>query len=134
MAFTLPSFNLTVNIYSGGATLPAGGPRVVTTGNLQGGRMQYPVGTMQAVQTAPQSPANFFQHVLLLPRGTDIRTNISGGGVVYSDFVRLPIYETDGRVRWWCVMDMGDVAKGFPNEYRRAFISPLAWPLVFPIP
>jgi hypothetical protein len=59
---------------------------------------------------------------LLLPAGTDIRDfNCALAGYPY-DIVEVP----SGSGRWYAVGIVDDVAKGFPNEYRMAYITKIS--------
>jgi len=53
---------------------------------------------------------------LLLPAGTDIRDPYCGG---VGDLVEVP----EGTGRWYVVILVDDVGKGFDNEYRLAAIT-----------
>jgi hypothetical protein len=112
MAFTLPNFNLAVDIYQG----PWVGRvfRLSTVGNLSTGR---------ASRSSSLDDIGFpgilgTDRNLLLPAGTDIRDLACGLSYPY-DIVEVPA----GSGRWYAVGIVDDVAKGFANEYRMAFLS-----------
>jgi hypothetical protein len=68
---------------------------------------------------------------LLLPAGTDIRDWACWDGLAMDqpDVVEAP----RGTGRYYTVIQVDDVAKGFPNEYRVAFIAKGAyWPIPIP--
>jgi len=130
MAFTVPDFNLPVDIYTGpwiGKVL-----RLSTTGNLALGRRVQQFILDVAV---PQLEVSSMQLALLLPPGTDLRDKFQGG---QNDVIECPA----GSGRWYGLEAYDDVGKGFSNEYRIAVISKIGqavdgtlYPgLVWPIP
>lgn len=52
---------------------------------------------------------------LLLPAGTDVRDGSTGGE---ADIIEVPA----GSGRWYSVMSVDDMGKGFPNEHRFALL------------
>jgi len=109
MAFVLPTFNLTVNIWRFGNphTNP---PDVVTPGQLKAPAMNF----------APVFGGSVFsQHGqgLLLPPGTDIR-DLFQAPPNSSDMCEVPA----GSGRLYFVLWVEDVAKGFANEHRYAIL------------
>jgi len=59
---------------------------------------------------------------LLVPKLTDIRPpGLSSGTNVWGDLVEVPA----GSSRWYMVIQVDDVGKGFPNEHRFAYLLPL---------
>jgi hypothetical protein len=121
MAFSLPTFNLTVHINRLG-TGKGGGPDVVALANLAWGkRVSAPV----AVDEDFFGAVGAFL-VLLVPALTDVRDYSSSGG---PDFVEAPA----GSGRWYQAVYVDDIGKGFPNEHRAAvLIKSPPWP--HPIP
>lgn len=122
MAFSVPNFNLTVNIFSGSSG-GGGTPREVTVGNLSMGRRlvathENPVG----------GPLDVHTYVfLLLPAFTDVRDAYGISGE--ADIVEVPA--DSGRK--YGVFYVDDVAKGFPNEYRECvLIKSPGWPEPIP--
>lgn len=124
MSFTLPTFNLMCNIYTPPFT--GGPPRVAVACNLAWSRRismpsgQALVGVEPMVMT------------LLLPAGTDIRVGAQG---VAFDIVEVPA----GTGRWYNVLQVDDIGKGFLNEHRAALLGKLAntegvpnWPIPMP--
>jgi len=117
MAFSLPTFNLTCEIWTGS---PLGlAPRLTSPCNLSAGRRV--VGTLQDTW-----------QWLLLPAGTDIRDNFSTS---LNDFVVVPA----GVGGYWVVNAVYDVARGFANGYRAAALvrtrnphSGADWPTPYP--
>lgn len=129
MAFSVPTFNLTCNIFDGPWLTRV--LRLTSPCNLAYGRR-----VTQLFGTDPQtdvSTGNAMQ--LLLPASTDIR-DFSNAAI--SDCVECPA----GSGRWYGVSMVDDVGKGFDNEYRLAIIdkiyqakNPLEYPLLFwPVP
>lgn len=121
MSFTLPTFNLPVNVWHGGNAPPAV-PDLVTSGNLALGRR---VSSYQGVISSPNEPIMS----LLLPPGTDVRGPQVAGG---ADLVEVPA----STGRYYTVVGLDDSGKGFPNEHRVALIawtsSVAAWPTPIP--
>lgn len=114
MSFTVPTFNLTAEVHDGDGTFPPATPvRVTVSCNMSpGSRIAWEVTT-------------FNPHVtyLLMPKLTDVRDAIQ---VVDPDVIECPA----GSGLWWSVMTVQDVAKGFPNEYRRV----VCYNVICPIP
>jgi len=117
MAFAIPTFNLSVNIWRAatGITNP---PDVVTIGQLR--------VTPRAIQgqmdwesyqiPSDYDPIQLFSIFVCLPKLTDVRGpqfDPTFGGV--GDFLQVGTREV-----WYKVMQVEDVAKGFDNEYRIA--------------
>jgi hypothetical protein len=132
MAFTLPSFNLSVDIYTGPWLTKV--LRVTSDANLAFGRrsqVQYP-----SLGDPGAAPASVYE-ILLLPAITDIRSYFLTG---QTDVVEVP----SGSGRWYGVEWVDDVGKGFDNEHRAAgllqishFLDPvkyagLSWPVPMP--
>jgi len=117
MSFTLPDFNLTCDIYSGPYDTRVLRLSGVACNLAMGRRVQVvfhdPTGLGFGAATAQ----------LLLPSGTDVRdvSQLMGGGPPY-DIVEVPA----GSGRWYVVNSVDDVGKGFPNEYRLAFLAKLS--------
>lgn len=120
MSFTVPTFNLNVNIWRNGnpRTNP---PDVTAMGNLAWGRrVSYAAGLASA--------GPFILLTLLLPVGTDVRSSVTGAG---SDLVEVPA----GSGRFYDVNDVDDIGKGFTNEHRAAVLtqnSVVPWPAPIP--
>lgn len=119
--YTLPTFNLTVAIYSHG-TLPPVPPRLTSLCNLALGRR------MNNVATGGTSSAGVLVNVmwLLLPALTDIRGPVDPVG---PDVVDCPA----GSGRLYGVTFVDDSGKGFGNEHRVAILQQLSpWPSPVP--
>jgi hypothetical protein len=113
VAFRVPTFNLTVNLWRRPA-LVAAAPTLVFSGNLSfGKRVMYQTG-VNAFQTILSPPSE-----LLCPKLTDIYAWNAAGQ--FSDCVEVPA----GSGRYYSVNHVEDVAKGFANEYRLAIIMQL---------
>jgi hypothetical protein len=132
MGFRTPSFNLVCNIWTrsdvpaGAITAaPAAPPRITPDCQLR-----HP-GKQSTAQDELRWWA--FSAELLLPAGTDVRDDFTldpGLAVTNQpDFVEVPA----GSGRWYTVVQVEDVAKGFPNEYRVAMIfKNKNWPVPTP--
>lgn len=117
MPYIVPQMPLTVFIWRGPpAYPPVGLPVVVTVCNLTPGRR---------VMLPSQVPASVME--ALLPALTDVR---AADPLTGNDVVEIPA--TSGR--YYKVVGVDDIGKGFPNEHRIAWIEahPIAWP--YPIP
>jgi hypothetical protein len=119
MSFTLPTFNLTVNIFTAATPLVL---RVVTVGNLAWGRRVNVASTggTDAIGVPLVTMS------LLLPPGTDIRGPLAPG---FADRVEVPA----GTGRFYEVAFVDDIGKGFPNEHRCAVLEQTS-PQPIPLP
>jgi hypothetical protein len=120
MGFMPPTFNLTANIWR--YLTPVGNPPDATTPcNLSNTRARESVGYVIATSRLQYVP----QTELLVPKLTDLRgysTTNTG------DCVEVPA----GSGRFYGVLWVDDVGKGFTNEYRIAAILPLVgWALSY---
>lgn len=124
MAFTVPSFNLAVDVWNG--PVGTGTYRFSTMGNLQHARR---MNIGQPILTGPDLAQGAMY--LLLTKYEDVRDNFSVEG---SDLVEVPALSG----RWYQVIVVDDVAKGFANEFRCAIImkslgpSGESWPTPIP--
>jgi len=107
MAFTLPTFNITCNIYT-------------VVGGVNHLRDNVECNLAMGKRTALNEPAgeqdggiSGLTPVLLLPPGTDIRDPSCGG---QADLVEVPA----GSRRFYIVTCVDDIGKGFANEHRAA--------------
>lgn len=124
MAFRLPTFNVNVNIWRGtnAVTNP---PDVTALGNLSPGRFT----TIFSEASASAPVSSFVTDMLLrLPPLTDIRDGILG--TTGRDNCEVPA----GSGRFYAVIYVDDVAKGFTNEHRYAMIAKGSRPWPEPIP
>lgn len=122
MSFSVPDFNLTCDIYTGPWVTKS--LRLSSDCNLAQGRRVMPVWIFE--NTAPAAYTSTPQ--LLVPAGTDIR-DASGG--TDPDIVEVPA----GSGRWYSVVSVDDMGKGFSNEHRFALLHKI-WeglnPVLFP--
>jgi len=120
--YVLPQFNLTVNIWRGGAAY-TDPPDVVTVGNLALGR-RVAGSKLQDGSTSPSDGGMW----LLLPKDTDIRDSKAASG---EDMVEVPA----GSGRLYTSKWVDDIGKGFSNEHRFSVIFGLPpWGVPFPGP
>jgi len=128
MAFRLPTFNLTCNIYPMNAPnipdIPLNPPRIADQiCQLTYGRRVNVASTGGTDEAGvPLQSMN-----LLLPAGVDIR---GPQDTVSADMVEVPA----GSQRWYWVIFVDDVAKGFGNEHRTAGIFALSGSWLAPYP
>lgn len=132
MAFVLPTFNVSANVYDGngpGIFVP-GTQRLVVLCNFSLGRL---------VITGPDAqPSNLpgtgsgidsVYRIMRVPALTDIRSAWSLA--TFPDEVEVPA----GSGCFYIVEDVADQAKGFPNEHRLAWvIVDRRNPIPFPMP
>lgn len=125
MAFRIPTFNLTANVWRGLSFVgPLPPPDLVVQANLQ-------FAHKSKVDIA-DNPGLTSLMYLLVPAGTDIRGRWQP--TFQADAVEIPA----GSRRFYAVIFVDDVAKGFGNEYRIAGMVQIddltALGLTFPIP
>lgn len=114
MSFSLPSFPLTCEVYSGPWLTKVS--RLTSVCNLALGRrgQVFPISTNSG-QENRTGPA-----YLLLPPLTDVRDlNCSMSD---NDLVEVP----QGSGRWYAVLLVDDVGKGFSNEHRYCEIEKIS--------
>ncbi len=129
--FSLPTFNLACGIWHGLCPAhvfppapPALGPDLTPLCQL------YVYSRNQTENnffSSDGSPSSYNLNSLLrLPPATDVRDVFNASDC---DIVEVPI----GSNRWYYVVTVEDVHKGFPNEYRVAMISKcFVWPTPVP--
>lgn len=124
MAFTVPSFPLSVQIWSNGVNPVLNPPRLITVGNLAYGKR---VTTQYWDWAASGAPGVF--SLLLLPALVDVRDVFSPGGVDTIEVVA-------GSGRFYLVDLVDDAGKGFSNEHRFAVMHKTdtwgTWPIPIP--
>jgi hypothetical protein len=118
----VPQFPLIANIWRFG-NAPPNLPDVITPAQLHVGVQ------MRQIQGLATFSEGMITRFIYAPKGTDIRPFWRNS----NDFVELPA----GSGRFYSVMDVDDVAKGFPNEFRIGLLIvtqtfSAQWP--FPIP
>jgi len=128
MAYTIPDFNLLVGHFR--MSPPHDFTTSVSLGQFAGQLRNYGSHPRGPFSSATFTVTGTNVESLLCPAGTDIR-DISCTGTPI-DGVEIPV----GSGRYYVVLHVDDVAKGFPNEYRiaalakQAFSSQVAnWPL-----
>lgn len=111
MAFVVPTFNLNMDIFTPqlGTLAPPTVPRLSVLCNLTPGRRVVLAELEAATNQGFQGQGAMFA---LVPAGTDIRDAFCAQAA--GDFVQVPA----GSNRWYMVVWVDDVAKGFSNEYR----------------
>lgn len=119
MSYSLPTFNLSVNIftYPGITTL-----RLTSPANLAWGRRVNVASTGGTTTLG----VPLVTMTLLLPALTDIRGPLNAPG---PDTVEVPA----GSARYYTVVFVDDIGKGFANEHRAAVLEQLVpWPTPIP--
>jgi hypothetical protein len=125
MAFILPTFNLTCDIYdNGGVFPPVAAPRLTPVCNLAFGRRVNVLST--GGTTVPGLLVIGVS--LLLPPLTDVRGQQDAA--VQPDYVQCPA----GSGRWYQVQVVEDIGKGFANEHRSAALYIVAGSWTSPYP
>lgn len=107
MSFTVPTFNLTCEVWNGPWATKTLRLHLLPCNLAMGRRIQ------QQLSAGFDSPFGWAAPSLLVPALSDIRDEYCGGD---SDLVEVPT----GSGRWYDVSMVDDVGKGFPNEYRLA--------------
>jgi len=112
MAFSVPQFPLLCNIFSSNLIAE---PRLVDVKcNLAWGRrVSHPSIGSALNGTDVSFPGTI---TLLLPKETDIRDRFNDGG---QDAVECPA----GSLRFYSVVYVDDIGKGFDNEHRAAVLE-----------
>lgn len=124
MPYVLPDFNLAVDIYSG--------PWLTKELRVEGCAANLAIG--KRVQQLGNSYINTgtegfdfgITAILLLPKGTDVRSTSLGDG--FQDVIEIPA----GSSCWYQVSAWEDMALGFPNEYRVAAVAKI-WERLNPV-
>lgn len=120
--YTLPQFNLTVNIWRAGVVPPTGPPASSPKGNLAWGRR------VAVPSTGGTSSIGIplMTMTLLLPPHTDVRGDPFG---INADVIECPA----GTGRYYICRFVDDLGKGFANEHRGAVLTQvLPWPTPIP--
>lgn len=119
-SYLAPQFNLDVNIWrsENWAADPRPDPDIETKGKL----MMFQNGINAA--TFVNFSGTTCRMLLFLPKLTDIKTGVLDG-VTIGDVCEVPA----GTGRWYRIAVFDDVNKGYPNEFRVAYIEQLSpWP------
>ncbi len=115
MSYRVPDFVLPTGFYNHAG--PYDVPREITEVNLAFGRriqLALPLGGELGSGTQAMT--------LLVHAGFDVRDTLNAGG---EDFVECPF----GSGRWYVVLFVDDIGKGFPNEHRAAVIQKIGHPV-----
>jgi len=116
MAFTIPVFPITCEIYTG--------PWLTKVLRLSGVDCNLAYGRRSQISLAsaiiPADGDCQIPMTLLLPALTDIRDQASTGAGL-GDLVEVP----SGTGRWYSVYNVDDIGKGFANEHRAAVLFKL---------
>jgi hypothetical protein len=132
MAFVLPTFNLTANLYTGAAsTWPVTAVPFASPARLSGIKccIVFPVTPIgYSISGLTAQPFFVCASMILFPALTDVRGLTSPG--VTADGIECPA----GSHRWYGVVGIEDRGKGHPNEHRVAVCFPLLgqWPAPAP--
>lgn len=130
MGFRVPSFNIQCVVWSRSAVPP--GPVIPAGLGLERAVYDCQLRAAGKTSTGQDEPHVWtFLWQLLLPAQTDIRDWACFDGLAMDqpDLVEVP----RGTGRFYTVALVDDVARGFPNEYRVAFIVKNAyWPIPIP--
>jgi hypothetical protein len=121
MSFSVPNFNISVNVWRFGNAPPAA-PDLVVSANLAFGRRG---SSLQGLYVGAAEPVM----TLLLPPSSDVR----GPQCAFPDAcVEAP----GGTGRYYTIIGVDDSGKSWPNEYRVAVIAWTkafgAWPSPIP--
>jgi hypothetical protein len=129
MAFTLPTFDLLCNIFDYPLFVV---PRLANVPcNLAWGRrVGLPFNDASAGTGDSQA---FASMTLLLPKLTDVRDWLCAPPSTGADQIEVPA----GSGRWYTVIAVDDIGKGFSNEHRAAWIGKTGnalgfWPTPIP--
>lgn len=114
MAFSVPTFNLVCEVWSG--PWLAKSFRFSSPCNLAFGRR---VQQQFLDFDTPELVVGTFQMALLLPALTDLRDRNQGFD---NDVIEVPV----GSGRWYGLNSYDDVGKGFDNEYRLALVTKIS--------
>jgi len=118
MAFQVPSFNIAADVWH-----PPNAPPAVPDDTVD---CQLRAAGKQSTGQDSNQQGWPFLWALLVAAGTDLRDVFNGGG---QDTIECP----PGTGRFYKVELVDDVARGFTNEYRIAFIRKTGtWPTPVP--
>jgi hypothetical protein len=132
MAFSLPTFNLSVNVWHGlaaGSTPPFGPPSISgLLVNFSLGRRVLSGTDSRSVGIGPGTGVGIdvLFRIMMAPAGTDLRSVWQDPAQSCGDYVEAPA----GSGAFYIVQDVADMAKGFPNEHRLAWVTPAGWILL----
>lgn len=118
MAFRLPSFNLSANVWRGNVDCTSAPPASTVGCNLSPGKRVFqapalfipPASTVATLAMVPMVME------LLVPALTDLRYRGNGAG--FFDSIEVPA----GSGRFYACIFVDDIGKGFSNEHRFALL------------
>lgn len=110
MAFSVPDFNLVCNVFTG--PWPT---RVLRIPDLQC-NLAFGRRTQQSSNFDPFAGVSFVQPTLLVPALSDVRYLMNAP---VADLVECP----SGSGRWYLVIGIEDIGKGFSNEHRAVILQ-----------
>jgi len=112
-SFNLPQFNLEVGIFTSNSY--DDGPNISTVGCLR----RYPSqNNMEQGGSNSQNDYRWMMEILL-PALTDVRPPCLNAGL--NTFIECPL----GARRFYRVLAVDDIAKGYPNEHRFCLVIPV---------
>lgn len=116
MAYTLPTFNLTCNVYTNNGDWLTKVFRSIISCQLRGPQQGPRVGSTLDFGFGGTGAVP----LLLLPSGADVRDlSVYPAVSTSADLIEVPA----GSGRWYTAWLVDDIAKGFPNEHRFALLS-----------
>ena len=129
MSFVLPSFPLVCGVIHSGAIIPGGPYDLTPVCNLTWGRRTQ-VGSVDLLQYQNPPASSMGTMTILFPPLTDVRDYACSGSF---DSIECPL----GSGRWYWVLFVDDIGKGFANEHRAALVTKAAllappWPIPIP--
>jgi hypothetical protein len=132
MAFTLPTFNVSVNVWDGALDPTVDPPDLTLLANVSLGRRIMLFADANCWFNPENGVAlNMFIRIMMVPAGTNIKGrwwNFTAGNS-QSDWVEVPA----GTGAFYKVLDVADMAKGFANEHRVVAFLPY-WDKPLPVP
>lgn len=111
MAFVIPQFPITCDVYRGPWLARALAISALPCNLGQGRRI-----VLSESVAAPQLEGSFNVSQLLCPKSSDVRDFSTS---VTPDVIECP----SGSGRWYGVLGVDDMGKGFPNEHRFVLMS-----------
>jgi hypothetical protein len=127
VAYNLPTFNLTCNIWHNKGSTTTVFPVVAPPNVTCLCQLRY----MRTAAALGSGSTGSWGMLLLVPKGTDVRARRPGG--VNPDLVEAPA----GSGRYYICSQTDDIAKGFANEHRAVALAgniqaANAWPQPLP--
>jgi hypothetical protein len=125
MAFRVPTFSLSCFLWHTGGDVSLPPDLTVACNLMMGGHPNPPVEPTPGATSLGIALAFARVMSLCLPKGTDVRPAFLTSTGDF-DCVEVP----GGSGRYYAVLGVDDVGKGFPNEYRLAAIVPFTSPII----